>query len=85
MITEKQILKELGNYGGYFTIDEVINHYEGISGAYNDDYTFIVRWLFDLEDEGKLYRIRHNKFDYYITPDNFQNLIRLRNIDKLLG
>ena len=84
-MTDKQILEDMNEQEGFFTIEEIIEDYKGISGDYNDDFTYLVRWLFDLEAVGKIYRIRHNQHDYYITPENFSKIIREQKLYKLLG
>ena len=84
-MSDEQIISDFNDFDGYFTIGEVLKGNEGISGDYGDDILYMTRWLFDLENVGKIYRIRHNKEDYYITPENFQKIIREQNLSILLG
>lgn len=84
-MSDRKLFDNMDRAGGFFTIAEILKGNEGVSGEYNDDYLYVVRLLFDLENDGVVYRISHNKIDYYITPENFLKLIREQNISKLLG
>jgi len=85
MIKEKQILADMDEQKGFFTLDDIEKDYVGVSGAKDDDFLYLVQWLLDLENVGKIYRIRHNNEDYYITPENFQKIIREQNLLILMG
>lgn len=84
---DRKLFDDMDKAGGFFTIAEILKANKGVSGEYNDDdyYLYVVRLLFNLEYDGVIYRVSHNKIDYYITPENFMKLIREQNISKLLG
>tara|TARA_B100000508_G_C11464864_1_gene281195 strand:- start:4879 stop:5148 length:270 start_codon:yes stop_codon:yes gene_type:complete len=84
-MSDRKLFDDMDRADGFFTIAEILKGNEGVSGDYNDDYLYVVRLLFDLENEGIVYRIGHEKVDYYITPENFLKLIREQNITKILG
>ncbi len=84
-MNEKEIFEDIENTDGFFTIAEIMKKYDYDTQKYNDDYLNIVKLLYDFENEGLIYRISHEKVDYYITPENFLKLIREQNLANLLG
>ena len=84
-MNDKKILKHIDNTDGFFTLADILKNNDSDNQNLNEDYLNVIQLFFYLENDGIVYRISHEKVDYYITPENFLKLIRDQNITKLLG